>query len=230
MVCAITGRILVEPGSTRAFLVRQPLKLVVGDHRRGKRYPRTVWAERFVLGYGAITVIAFGMAWWYAAFPFWPPIMLAIPFAVVQLFFDLRKQSRALLAELAGAIAISVLAAVIVMAAGWTLWSALVLWLLLSLQAVTAIVYVRIRLRLAHNKPTHRAPALLLHLAALVIVAGLLSVDWVSWPVLLVFAFLFLRCGIGLLPRHLTTPTPLVGVQEVIVALLVVVGIRFGLS
>ncbi|MGQ9483138.1 hypothetical protein [Chloroflexus sp.] len=116
------------------------------------------------------------------------------------------------------------------MAAGWTLWSALVLWLLLSLQAVTAIVYVRIRLRLARNEPVHCAPALLLHLAALVIVADLLSLDWVGWPVLLVFAFLFLRCWIGLLPRSLATPTPLVGVQEVIVALLVVVGIRFGLS
>jgi hypothetical protein len=213
-----------------AFLGRQPLKLAVGDYRRGKRFPRTVWAERFVLGYGAIALIAFGMAWWYTTFPFWPPIILALPFAAIQLFFDLRKQSRALLAELAGAIAISALAAVIVMAAGWALWSALVLWLLLSLQAVTAIVYVRIRLRLARNEPAHHAPALILHLAAFVIVAGLLSIGWASWPVLLVFALLFLRCWIGLLPRSLATPTPLVGVQEVIVTLMVVVGIRFGLS
>jgi hypothetical protein len=27
-----------------AFLSRQPLKLTLGDRRRGKRYPRTMWA------------------------------------------------------------------------------------------------------------------------------------------------------------------------------------------
>ncbi len=35
------------------FLTRQPLKLALGDRQRGKRYPRTVWAERFVVLYGA---------------------------------------------------------------------------------------------------------------------------------------------------------------------------------
>ncbi|MGQ9613478.1 MAG: YwiC-like family protein [Chloroflexus sp.] len=197
-----------------AFLGRQPLKLAVGDYHRGKRYPRTVWAERLVLGYGAITLLAIGMASWYAAFPFWPPIILAVPFAVVQLFFDLRKQSRALLAELAGATAISALAAMNCNGSRLDIVVGACALVVTFVAGSHCYVYVRIRLRLARNEPVYCAPALLLHLAALVIVADLLSLDWVGWPVLLVFAFLFLRCWIGLLPRSLATPTPLVGVQE----------------
>ncbi len=101
-----------------AFLVRQPLKLAFGDYQRGKRYPRTVWAERFALGYGAIALIGLICAIISLATPFWLPIVLATPFALGQLFFDLRKESRALVAELFGAVAISALAAAIMMAAG----------------------------------------------------------------------------------------------------------------
>lgn len=61
------------------FLARQPLKLAFGDYQRGKRYPRTVWAERFALGYGAIALIGLICAITSAAAPFWLPIVLATP-------------------------------------------------------------------------------------------------------------------------------------------------------
>lgn len=213
-----------------AFLSRQPLKLVVSDYQRGKRYPRTVWAERFLLGYGALALIACMVAFWHATAPFWQPIVLAIPFAIGQLYYDLRKQSRELIAELCGAVAISALASAILMVADWPLLSALVVWLLLAMQAAAAIVYVRIRLRLARNQPVQRAPAFLSHVAALAVVTGLSIAGWVSWPVPVAFAFSMLRCWLGLLPRSLATPTPLVGVQELIVSLVTVVAIRFGMS
>ncbi len=50
-----------------AFLTRQPLKLALGDRRRGKRFPRTIWADRFALFYSAIALGAFAAAWITAA-------------------------------------------------------------------------------------------------------------------------------------------------------------------
>ncbi len=210
------------------FLIRQPLKLVVSDYRRGKRYPRTVWAERFLLGYSAVALLTCVLAFWQATAPFWQPIVLAIPFAIGQLYYDLRKQSRQLAAELCGSVAMSALVSAIVMAAGWSLLPALFVWLLLAMQIVAAIIYVRVRLRLARNQPAQRTLPLLIHGVMLVVVIGFLLMGWVSWPVPLVFAFLIVRCWLGLLPRSLATPTPLVGVQELVVSLGTVIGIRFG--
>lgn len=123
-----------------AFLTRQPLKLALGDYRRGKRYSRTIWAECFALGYGAIALIGLILAIRSASAPFWLPIALAAPIALSQLLFDVRKQSRALVAELFGAVAISAPAAAIMMADGWPLSPALLAWLLLAIQSVTAII------------------------------------------------------------------------------------------
>jgi hypothetical protein len=212
-----------------AFLTRQPLKLMLGDWRRGKRFPRTIWAERFALLYGLIALGAFAAAWFSAAHAFWLPLLLATPFAVVQFRFDIVKQSRALGAELCGATAISAAAAVIAQAAGWAVLPALLLWLLLALQAITAIVYVGVRLRLARGTPARRAPALLAHLAAMALVCGLVGFGLIGWQVVGVFALLTLRCWVGMLPRSLRTPTPLVGVQELGWSLLTVMGIGSGI-
>jgi len=215
-----------------AFLTRQPLKLALGDWRRGKRFPRTIWAERFALLYGLIALGAFATAWLSAMHPFWLPLLLATPCAVVQFRFDMLKQSRALIAELCGATAISAVAAAIAQAAGWTLLPALLLWLLLALQATTAIVYVGVRLRLARGTPAQRTPALLAHLGALILVTLFSTLTWpglIGWPVLTIFALLMLRCWIGLLPRSLRVPTLLVGAQEVGWSLLTVISIALGL-
>jgi hypothetical protein len=186
---------------------------MLGDWRRGKRFPRTIWAERFALLYGLIALGAFAAAWFSAAHAFWLPLLLATPFAVVQFRFDIVKQSRALGAELCGATAISAVSAVIAQAGGWALLPALLLWLLLALQAVTAIVYVGVRLRLARGTPARRTPALLAHLGGLALVGGLAWFGLSGWSVVGVFALL-LCCWVGMLARSLRTPTPLVGVQE----------------
>lgn len=208
-----------------AFLTRQPLKLALGDRRRGKRFPRTIWAERFALCYGAIALGAFAAAWVMAAHTFWLPLGLAAPLAAVQLAYDLRKQSRATVAELSGAAAISSVAAAIALAGGWTFGPALLLWLLLALQAIPAILYVATRLRLARGETVRRGPALVMHGVALGLVGGLAWAGWASWLVVAFFALLVLRAALGMLPRSLHTPTPLVGMQELAWSLLTVVSI-----
>jgi hypothetical protein len=211
-----------------AFLSRQPLKLTLGDRRRGKRYPRTMWAERFVLAYGAVALLAFGAAWLTTEHAFWLPLLLAIPPAVVQLRFDMRKQSRTLPAELGGAVALAALAATIAMAGGRGLGRAILLWLLLALQAVPAIIYVGVRLRLARREPVSRTPTYVAHGVALVVAVGLAWLGAAPWLAATAFALLVARAIIGLLPRSLATPTPLVGVQELGFSFLTVAAVALG--
>jgi hypothetical protein len=211
-----------------AFLTRQPLKLALGDRRRGKRFPRTVWAERFALLYGAIALGAFAAAWFTTAHPFWLPLLLAAPLAALQLSYDMRKQSRAPLAEYSGAAAISAVTAAIAMADGWAAGPALLLWLLLAIQSIPAIIYVATRLRLARSEAARREPALAAHLLALCVVSGLAWAGLIPWPLGGVFTLLLLRAGVGMLPRSLHTPTPLVGMQELGWSLLTVIVIALG--
>ncbi|MGQ9548594.1 MAG: YwiC-like family protein [Roseiflexus sp.] len=211
-----------------AFLVRQPLKLALGDRQRGKRYPRTVWAERFVALYGVVALITFVIAWLTTAHPFWFPLLLAAPFAIVQLRYDLLKQSRSPLAEICGANALGALAPAIALCGGWRMIPALLLWFLLALKATSAIIYVRARIRLARGISAARVPVYLTHAVALALVVGLAAVDLVPWLSGAAFGVLLLRAVLGLLPRSLETPTPVVGVQDLGMSLLTVTCIAVG--
>jgi hypothetical protein len=61
------------------------------------------------------------------------------------------------------------------------------------------------------------------------LVCGLVGFGLIGWQVVGVFALLTLRCWVGMLPRSLRTPTPLVGVQELGWSLLTVMGIGSGI-
>ena len=80
-----------------AFLARHPLKIALADGRRSVRYPRTLWAERFALGYGLVGVAAFVIALRLASSAVWAALL-------VQFGSDLRNQQRKLWPELAGAV------------------------------------------------------------------------------------------------------------------------------
>lgn len=154
-----------------------------------------------------------------------PPLLLAAPFALLQLRYNPGRQSRTLVAELCGAVALGVLAALIALAGGRPLGPALLLWLLLVLWAAPAILYVRTRLRLARDDLARRASALLAHLGALALVGTLAWSGLAGWTTVVAFAVLMARALIGLLLRSLRTPTPIVGVQDLAFSLVFVVGI-----
>ncbi len=210
------------------FLTRQPLKLALGDRQRGKRYPRTVWAERFVVLYGAGALLAFLAAWLTTEHAFWLPLLLALPLALIQLRYDLIRQSRALLPEICGALALAALVAALALCGGRQIIPALLLWFLLALKATGAIIYVRARIRLARNTPVARAPVYLTHAIALAAVTGLASARLVPWLAVAAFGLLLVRAIIGLLPRSLKTPTAIVGLQELGFTTLTVVAIAVG--
>lgn len=211
-----------------AFLTRQPLKLALSDWRSGKRYPRTVWAERFACLYATLSLLAAGIALWVTEHAFWLPLVLATPLLLGQLVADLRRQSRTLIAELAGTTALQSIAAALVLAGGQTLAAALGLWGILALWALTSIVYVRTRLRLARDQAARRLPVYLVHISACALVVGGAWLGLVSWLVAAASGLLAIRAWIGLLPHSLHTPTAIIGVQEIVVALLTVVLVATG--
>jgi hypothetical protein len=72
-----------------AFPARHPFKIVAGDRRRGRRFPRTHIAERFVLLYGSVAALGLPAAFKTAASgEFLLPLLLAAPLASIQLFYD----------------------------------------------------------------------------------------------------------------------------------------------
>jgi len=211
---------LAAPG---AFLIRHPLQLALGDRKRGKRYPRTALAERFVLGYSLLAGLALLGAFVTTAFPFWQALLLAAPLAILQQVYDFRKQSRAIVPELAGAAALAALAPAITLAAGWEPWHAFALWAILIARAIPAILYVRIRLRRMRGMTVAGAPALVAHIVALAAVAGLAITRLTPWTTIVAFVLLLVRALHGLSPHRPTVRAARIGFQEMAFGMLTVV-------
>ncbi len=197
------------------FLLQQPLKLALSDWYRKRRYPRSVWAERFVLIYAFIVLLAFGLAIINAQQHFWLPLLLALPLAAVQLYYDARNQGRDLIPEIFGALTLGAIASAVAMVGGWLLWPALILWFILAVRAVTSIIYVRARLRLEREQPIAMKPVWLVHLLGLLFVAGLVYLKLAPWLALLAVIILWGRAIFGLSAFRHPARARNVGVQEI---------------
>jgi hypothetical protein len=215
------------------FMVRQPLKTALIDRRNGKRFPRTLWAERVALLFAALALATLVLALLTARAPFWLPILLAAPFALLQAYFDLQRQSRQMAAELAGAVAIGAGAAAITLAGGWAVAPALALWLILAARAVTSVLYVRARLHLEREGAFDKTPVVVSHSAALAIIGGLAVAGWAPWLAVAAVVILTARASWGLSPWRRSVRAQVIGTQELGVGLLTValtaVGYMFSL-
>lgn len=229
LALAPTGAgLLLGIAALGAFLTRHPLQLALGDRQRGKRYPRTILAERFALGYGLLTLLGLGGAAWLAEAPFWQALALAAPLAALQQAYDLRKQSRALAAELAGAAALAALTPAILLAAGWELTAAFVLWFILIARAIPAILYVRARLRRVRGIAASATSSFLAHGMALAVVAGMAAAGLTPWTAPLALAILALRAIYGLSSRRRPIRAAIVGFQELAFGILTVALVTVG--
>ena len=152
LVATSSPGVLLAIAASGVFLIHQPLKIAIKDHLKRRRPPRTIMAERFAVGYGLLAAIPVGILLLTMPSTFLIPIGLALPFAAVQLFYDAQNRSRRLIPELCGALALAMIAPAIAILAGWSVQGALLLWIPLALRAVTAILYVRARLRVEQGK------------------------------------------------------------------------------
>lgn len=199
-----------------AFLIHQPLKTALKDQLKGRTYERTRWAMRFAAGYGVMALAGLLLALWQANAPFVLPLLLALPLAGVQLAFEARNRGRDLLPEAAGALALGATGAAILMAAGWPSTTALLLWALLGLRTLPALLYVRARLRGQRGEHDLRMPALLWHVAALVIVLALVAAGMVAWPAAVGALIMLARTAHGLWVADPATRAPVIGMWEMI--------------
>lgn len=183
--------------SVLAFLARHPLKLALGDRLHGRRTARTAVAGHLALAYATLALVALvpattGAPGW------WVPLALAAPAGVAQLALDARNRGRQMLPELLGGIALGAVAAAEVRAAGWTLGAALVAWAVMAARSVTAILYVRARLRSDRGVASGGRAVLAVHALAILGAAVLAAQGRVPWLAAAAFALLLARAAHGL--------------------------------
>lgn len=210
------------------FLLHQPLRIALKDRLKGRRYARTGWAEGFALGYGALAVLAFGLALWAASEPFWPPLALAAPLVAVKVGYDALNRGREHLPEIAGALAPLAVSAGIALAGGWALPNALALWGILAARTMPAILYVRARLRLEKGESVQPTPAVLAHLGGLIALALLSLGDLSPWSGAAMLVVLLARALYGLSRWRRPAPAKVIGFQEIGYGLLNVAALALG--
>jgi hypothetical protein len=219
---------LLALAALAVFFTHQPLRIAIKDHLKGRRPARTVWAERFVLGYGAVAMVAFGLVYTHTDPDFAVPFLLGGPLMVAQLGYDTRNKGRALSAELMGAASLGSIAPAIAVTGGFDLDTAMVLWLILLARTIPSILYVRARLRVERGTAVAITPVWIIHLIGLL---GIGAVAWqgkAPWLALLAIAILTGRMAIGLSryrrPRRVQT----IGFLEMGYGLLTVLLVAIG--
>ena len=135
-----------------AFLARTPLKLALVDRRRGRDLPRTALARRVAALELLVLAGLLALAVATAEAVFWWPVALAAPLVGIEAWFDVRSKSRRLVPELAGAIGVCAVVAMIVMADGGSARLAAGLWAVLAARVVTSIPHVRAQIARLHER------------------------------------------------------------------------------
>jgi hypothetical protein len=206
------------------FLTRQPLTLVVSNRRRPS--PRTVLARRFSALYLAVGVAAFSASVIFSEHPFMLPLAIATPLAAVQVIYDWSGRKRVLLAEVAGTVAISSMAAAVVLAGGWPKAAGFALWAIVIARAVPSIFYVRGCLAQLHRRAASPLPIWLAQAGALILVGLLVRAGLTPRLVLAAMLILALRALVGF--RKLKVTPKQLGFSEVGFGALVVLSVVFG--
>jgi hypothetical protein len=202
------------------FLARTPLKTYFVDRYRGRRLPRTSLAGRV----GALELVLFCSLLLVATITgsprFWIPLLLAAPLIAVEVWFDIRSRSRRLAPELAGTIGVASMAAAIPLAADAAALVAAGLWCVAGARALATIPFVRLQLRRAKDQPYRLRTSDVAQIAAVAAVAvgwGLNAV-----PTAGLVAIVGLAAIQGWLSRRPPPATPVLGAQQVVLGLVVV--------
>jgi hypothetical protein len=134
-------------------------------------------ARRVLAGELLVTVGLVAAAFALARGPFWVPALVAGPLVVLELWFDMRSRSRRLVPELAGAIGISSVVAMIVLADGGDVRLAGGLWLVLAARSLTSIPFVRAQIARLYQHPTAASTPVYADVAAMVVAAAAVGLD-----------------------------------------------------
>lgn len=160
-----------------AFAARTPLKIALVDRRRHRSLPRTKVAWRVATVELALLAALAAGAVATADARFWIPALIAAPFLAVEASYDVRSRGRRLVPELAGAIGVSSLAAMVLLAGGRSAALAAAAWLVLGARVVTSIPFVRAQIARIHGRPVARSATAGADAAAVALAAAAVAVD-----------------------------------------------------
>jgi hypothetical protein len=211
-----------------AFLTRQPLRILIADRLGMHSRERALAALWFCLLYSTVFAAGLGGTLLTAGPRVLLPFVFVLPFILLQVYSDVRRQSRQLIPEVTGAVSISASVAVIGLAGGLSWAASLALWAIFISRLVPSILYIRQRLLLEKGKSSSPVIPTLAHVAALLVVS-LLAYNGLS-PVLAVFAMILLlfRAVKGLSPGRKKMRAMQIGVREVIYGSLTALSIVVG--
>lgn len=220
LVAPSWGGLFIGLAFVSGFLVRQPLKLALQDLLRHKRYPRTAWCWGLASGYASLALFALTAALAFGGVAALVLIAAAAPLALIQIGYDAKNKSRALLPELGGAIALSSSATAIAVAGNRPLLAAVTLSAIILARAIPTIAYVRALVTRSHKQIAASGPALLLHALAIVAVAAFA-------PMLAIVAMvlLFARAAWGL--AHPPQKAKTIGWTEIVWGIVTVTLVAF---
>jgi len=122
----------------------------------------------------------------------------AAPFALAQLAYEVRHQSRQLLPELLGSVALSSVVAAEMRAAGLPFGLCLAAWAVFAAKAVSAVLYVRTQLRLDRGLGPDRTAAVGSQAGGLFLAMALARAGLIPWLTAPAFVLLLARAAYGL--------------------------------
>ena len=229
LVAPSTFGLFIAAAALACFLARHPLKVGLGDRRKGRRLQRTSLADRFALLYVTFAIVLFAIAIIGADREFLLPFLVAGPIVLVQFLYDAFGQSRKLIPEIAGGIAVGSIATAIALAGGWSKPVAYALWIIVACRNAPTILYLRVLLHRRREKQrvTVDAAVIAVQLLALIAVVILLFFRVAPALAIVVFAILFVRAVIGLLNRTVPAPKKL-GISEIAFGALAVLAVGAG--
>ena len=147
-------------------------------------------------------------------------MVVAAPLFAVAFWFDLRSESRHLVAEIVGSVAVAGVAAMGALAGGATWALAVGAWLILAARVLSSIPHVRAQVLRIHGREAPALPTLLGDLAALVtaVVAVVIEPALLLGGLAIVGLVVVQRVTLARPPR----PAKVLGVRQMILGFTVV--------
>lgn len=178
--------LLIAPGAGGAclaaaavvvFAARTPVKIVLVDRHRDRWLERTGTAARVAIAELTVLAALIGAAIALANGRFWMPAVVAAPLLCVELWFEMRSRGRRFIPELAGAVGVCSVAAMIVLADDRRAGLAAGVWLVLAARAMTSIPHVRMLVARLHARPDHAATTAVSDAVAIAIAVTAAALD-----------------------------------------------------